>query len=258
MRALLCIIFFFSLFAFLPSPVLAQESASKELSPLEQQIVEAQGRALDQVTSAIGPTVITSLSAAFITYALAIITAFSILYFGSWTKLILSQILHTLACISPLVFLLVVYASRDDTNSVFLVFVLALSIYPLIGRQLLSRVTEAAGEFQFMQAKILGHSPLGVFFDYAWPKFLPLTLPFFFLGFIYSLLMESMLSSVGLMPLPMGYTWGSLIHLGADQMLDDPWPVFYSGFAIIIVSLVTYICVPLLDRLLSIPKSTTV
>ena len=236
-------------------PGSAAFSAEMPLSPQEAQIAAAKQHARDQVTHAIPPTIVTSLSAALITYALAVATAFSILYFGSWTKLVLRELLHTLACISPLILLLVIYATREATHPAFLVIVLALSIYPLIGRQLLVRVTEATEEFQFMQAKILGHGPFGVFFDYAWPKFLPLTLPFFFLGFIYSLLMESMLSSLGLMPLPMGYTWGSLIHLGADQMLDDPWQVIYAGYAIILASLIAYLCVPVLDRLLSIPKS---
>lgn len=233
----------------------AQDEVSTELSPQEAQIAEAKKLARDQITAAIAPTVGTSLIAAFITYFLAIATAFSILYFGAWTKFILGQLLQTLACVSPLVLLLVVYGTREESHSVFLVFILALSIYPLIGRQLLARVSEAEEEFQFMQAKILGHSPLGVFIEYAWPKFLPLTIPFFFLGFIYSLLMESMLSSVGLMPLPMGYTWGSLIYLGADQMLDDPWQVFYAGFAILVSSLIAYACVPIVDRLLTLPKS---
>tara|TARA_R110002096_G_scaffold316010_13_gene510407 strand:+ start:2573 stop:3346 length:774 start_codon:yes stop_codon:yes gene_type:complete len=233
----------------------AQDSGQVEMSPQDAQVAAAKQAARDEVTTAIAPTIGTSLVAAFITYFLAIVTAFSILYFGAWTKFVLRQLLQTLACISPLVLLLVVYGTREESHPVFLVFVLALSIYPLIGRQLLTRVSEAKEEFQFMQAKILGHSPIGVFIEYAWPKFLPLTIPFFFLGFIYSLLMESMLSSVGLMPLPMGYTWGSLIHLGADQMLDDPWQVFYAGFAIILASLIAYACVPIVDRLLSLPKS---
>jgi ABC-type dipeptide/oligopeptide/nickel transport system permease subunit len=151
-----------------------------------------------------------------------------------------------------MVLLLVIYAARNDVGLWIVVF-LAISIYPLVARILLDRVFDAAGEFHFLQAKILGHGPLGVFRHYAWPRFLPLTLPFFFLGFIHSLLLESMFSSLGLLTLPHGDTWGRMIHRGLDDMLDDPWAVFAPGGAIMVTILAAYACIPLFDRLLSLP-----
>jgi ABC-type dipeptide/oligopeptide/nickel transport system permease subunit len=64
--------------------------------------------------------------------------------------------------------------------------------------------------------------------------------------------MESMFSSLGLIRLPQGNTWGGLIHGGLDHLLDQPWLVFYSGFAIILTTLTASLCVPLADRLLAL------
>ena len=220
--------------------------------------VEAQKKAtVEGVLSAAAPTLAINLVAALITYSLAIVTAFSILYFGSWTRHVLLQVLNTLACVSPLILLLIVHSALAPGGLV-LGGLLGISIYPLVGRQLLTRVSDASSEFQFMQAKILGHSPLGVFLNYAWPKFLPLTLPFFFFGFIYSLLMESMFHSLGLLDVTSGgpwQTWGTLIQVGADHLLDAPWQVFYPGFAIIITTLVASLFVPIFDRIFSVGAS---
>ena len=213
--------------------------------------------ALTEVFGSLFGTLFISGIAALITYTLAIITAFCVLYFGPWTRRILNQLLNTLACISPLILLLIVY-SVLSARGLALAIVLGVAIYPLIGRQVLARVSDAAEQFQFMQARILGHGPIGVFLNYAWPRFLPLTVPFFFFGFIYALLIESMFSSLGLLVLAEGdtRTWGSLIHEGAIHLLDAPWQVFYPGVAIIITTLLTYICVPIIDRLLSLPQSS--
>ncbi|MEM7014338.1 MAG: ABC transporter permease subunit [Verrucomicrobiota bacterium] len=220
--------------------------------------IEAQRQAtLDSVIVAATPTLIINLIAALITYSLAIVTAFSILYFGSWTKHVLTQVLNTLACVSPLILLLIVHSALAPRGIAFGIL-LGFAIYPLVGRQLLARVSDASAQFQFMQAKILGHSPIGVFIDYAWPKFLPLTLPFFFYGFIYSLMIESMFHALGLLELGSGHTWetwGSLIQLGADHLLDAPWQVFYPGYAIIITTLVASLCIPIFDRILSIRQA---
>lgn len=234
------------------STALAQEVDTSAEAIVEQFKSEAR----QGVKSAALSTILTSLVTAAFTYTLAIIHAFGVLYFGPWTRRVLNFTLSTLACISPMVFLLLIFAARDDVG-LFIVIYLAISIYPLIARQLLNRVFEAAPDFQFLQAKILGHGSIGVFFDYAWPRFLPLTLPFFFLGFIYSLLMESMFSALGLVNLPSGNTWGSLIHKGLDQLLDNPWIVFNSGIAIMITTLIAYACIPVFDRLLSVPKELT-
>jgi len=167
-----------------------------------------------EVRAAAANSILTSLVVAIITYSLALVHAFGVLYFGVWTKRILQFTLSTLMCVSPMVLLLVIYAAKNDIGLLIVIF-LAISIYPLTARLLLARISDAAADFHFLQAKILGHGPIGVFIGYAWPRFLPLTLPFFFLGFIYSLLMESMFSSLGLVSLPHGDTWGSLIHPGA-------------------------------------------
>jgi peptide/nickel transport system permease protein len=205
-----------------------------------------------EVRAAAVSSVLTSLVVAILTYTLALGHAFGVLYFGPWTRRVLQFSLSTLTCVSPMVLLLVIYAARNDVGLWIVVF-LAISIYPLVARILLDRVFDAAGEFHFLQAKILGHGPLGVFRHYAWPRFLPLTLPFFFLGFIHSLLLESMFSSLGLLTLPHGDTWGRMIHRGLDDMLDDPWAVFAPGGAIMVTILAAYACIPLFDRLLSLP-----
>jgi len=230
---------------------LAQEAVPEaELLTVEEQKALAKA----DVLKASFATILISLEAALITYALSFLNAFCVLYFGSWIKKVLDQALNTLACISPLVFLLVVYSAFSTRGPLLGVF-LGIAIYPLVGRQLLARVTVRAHEFQFMQAKILGHSTFSVFRNYAWSPFLTLTLPNFFFGFIFALLVESMFSSLGLLASPRGDTWGSLIHLGADHLLDAPWHVFYPGYAIIITTLVAYICIPIFDRLLSVPTT---
>lgn len=205
------------------------------------------------VRSAAGRTIWISAAAAAVTYGMAIAVSFSILYFGTWTRRLLRQVLDMMACLSPLILLLILYAGRGNAGH-FLFAFLALSIFPLTGRPLLARVSEASGDFHFTEAKVLGHSFLGVFRHYAWPRFLPLTLPFFFLGFIHSLLVESMFSSLGLIQPAGGPTWGSLIHRGLEDLLDQPWMVFYAGFAIMATTLCAYLCVPLLDRLLSLER----
>ncbi|MFT5466871.1 MAG: peptide/nickel transport system permease protein [Verrucomicrobiales bacterium] len=220
-------------------------------------IEEQKVATMEIVIRAATPTLLINLVAALITYTLAIVTAFSVLYFGRWTRHVLTQVLNTLACVSPLILLLIVYSALSPRGLLLGVF-LGIAIYPLIGRQLLARVTEASGEFQFMQAKILGHSPIGVFVFYALPKFIPLTMPFFFFGFIYSLIMESMFNSLGLLDLKSDdtwETWGALIQLGADHLLDAPWQVFYPGIAIIITTLVASLLVPIFDRILSVRKA---
>ncbi len=214
---------------------------------------EAQEAALSAVKGAVWNTLLTSGVSALATYVLAIVTAFSVLYFGLWTKRVLNELLHTLACLSPLNFLLLIYAGREALGQGFTIF-LALSIYPFIGRQLLARVAEEVDGFQFMQAKILGHGPFGVFRHYALPKFVPLTLPYFFFGLIYALLLESMFSSLGLLEVPGGPTWGLLIHEGTDGLLDDPWPVFYSGAAIMGAILIASACIPVVDRLFAFSR----
>jgi ABC-type antimicrobial peptide transport system permease subunit len=205
------------------------------------------------VREAAANTILTSLVVAIITYSLALVHAFGVLYFGEWTRRILQFTLSTLMCVSPMVLLLVIYAAKDNVGLLIVLF-LAISVYPLTARLLLTRIFDAAPDFHFLQAKILGHGPAGVFIDYAWPRFLPLTLPFFFLGFIYSLLMESMFSSLGLVSLPNGATWGSLIHQGLDELLDNPWAVFSPGIAIMGTALTAYACIPVFDRLLAVPR----
>jgi len=207
-----------------------------------------------EVRDATVTTLSISLMAALITYTMAIATAFSVLYFGPWTRRVLNQMLKTMACVSPLVLLLLVYSVATARGGL-LGILLGVAIYPLIGRQLLSRVSEVAGEFHFVQAKILGHGPLNVFAKYAWPRFIPLTLPLFFFGFIYSLMVESMFSSLGLAKLEEGesHTWGSLIREGSIHLLDAPWHVFYPGFAIIVTTLLAYLCIPISAKLLSVP-----
>ncbi|MEQ1842691.1 MAG: ABC transporter permease subunit, partial [Verrucomicrobiales bacterium] len=208
------------------------------------------------VREAAANSILTSLVVAIITYSLALVHAFGVLYFGEWTRRILEFTLSTLMCVSPMVLLLVIYAAKDDVGLLIVVF-LAISIYPLIARLLLTRILDAAPDFHFQQATILGHGPIGVFIGYAWPRFLPLTLPFFFLGFIYSLLMESMFSSLGLVTLPHGDTWGSLIHRGLDELLDNPWTVFSPGIAIMATVLLADACIPVVDKLLAVPRELT-
>lgn len=225
-------------------------AAGAPSQPDPDYVQAAQEAAKAMVRSAAARTVLTSAAAAAVTYGLAIITAFSILYFGSWTRQLLRQTLDAMSCLSPMVFLLLIYAARQNVGHFLFVF-LAVAIFPLVGRPLLARVSEASHTFYFTEAKVLGHSYLGVFRHYAWPRFLPLTVPYFFLGFIHSLLVESMFSSLGLIHLAGGHTWGSLIHLGLEGLLDHPWTVFFAGFAIMATTLAAYLCVPLLDRLLS-------
>jgi len=208
------------------------------------------------VRSATANTILTNLVVAILTYSLALVHAFGVLYFGAWTRRVLQFTLSTLMCVSPMVLLLVIYAAKDNVG-LFVVVFLAISVYPLTARLLLTRIFDAAPDFHFLQAKILGHGPARVFVDYAWPRFLPLTLPFFFLGFIYSLLMESMFSSLGLVSLPNGATWGSLIHLGLDELLDNPRAVFAPGLAIMATALTAYACIPVFDRLLAVPRELT-
>jgi peptide/nickel transport system permease protein len=228
-------------------------AAAPPAAPRSEYVLTSRETAKALVQSAAGPSVLISAAAATVTYGLAISTAFSILFFGAWTRRLLRQILDMMACVSPLILLLVVYVARQHAGHLFVVF-LALAIFPLVGRPLLARVTEASQNFHFTEAKVLGHSSLGVFRHYAWPRFLPLTLPYFFLGFIQSLLMESMFSSLGLVELAGGQTWGSLIHKGLEDLLDQPWLVFYAGSAIMATTLTAYLCVPLLDRLLSLDR----
>ena len=235
----------------------AQEVNEIPMGGASGSIEEQKQVTFDIVVRSATPTLIINFIAALITYSLAIITAFSILYFGSWTKHILTQVLNTLACVSPLIMLLIVHSALAP-RGIVLGILLGIAIYPLVGRQLLARVSDASAEFQFLQARVLGHSPVGVFINYAWPKFLPLTLPFFFYGFIYSLMIESMFHALGLLELGGGATWetwGTLIQLGADHLLDAPWQVFYPGYAIIITTLVASLCVPIFDRILSIRKA---
>lgn len=229
---------------------------AQEAAPIAEEwlsVDEQKHVALSNVLRASFSTVLVSLTAAIVTYALSFLNAFFILYFGSWVRRILDHALNTLACISPLILLLTVY-SAFSTRGVILGVFLGIAIYPLIGRQLLARVSQRAHEFQFMQAKVLGHRALTVFRYYAWGRFLMLTLPNFFFGFIYALLVESMFSSLGLAS-GEGDTWGSLIYLGSEHLLDAPWHVFYPGYAIIITTLAAYVCIPLFDRLLSVPTA---
>lgn len=207
------------------------------------------------VVAAAGRTLAINAAAAAVTYVLAVATAFSILYFGPWTRGLLRQLLDLMACLSPMILLLLVYVARQSVGHFFFVF-LALAIYPLVGRPLLVRVSEASRNFHFIDAKVLGHSAYGVFRHYAWPRFFPLTLPYFFLGFIHSLLMESMFSSLGLVALAgsRGLTWGGLIHQGLEDLLDQPWLVLDAGVAIMAATLAAYLCVPVLDRLLSVDR----
>jgi len=228
-------------------------------APEEQAAPLDPARALspvNDVRAAAANSILTSLVVAIITYSLALVHAFGVLYFGQWTRRILQFTLSTLMCVSPMVLLLVIYAAKNDIGLLIVIF-LAISIYPLTARLLLTRIFDAAADFHFLQAKILGHGPISVFVGYAWPRFLPLTLPFFFLGFIYSLLMESMFSSLGLVSLPHGDTWGSLIHRGLDELLDNPWAVFAPGLAIMGTALVAYACIPAFDKLLAVPRELT-
>jgi peptide/nickel transport system permease protein len=247
-----------------PSPALAAEAvpagrpgealvASPEDMPAPAATALPWNDPADAVRAAAANTILTNLAVAILTYSLALVHAFGVLYFGAWTRRVLQFSLSTLMCVSPMVLLLVIYAAKDNVGLLVVVF-LAISVYPLTARLLLSRIFDAAPDFHFLQAKILGHGPMRVFIDYAWPRFLPLTLPFFFLGFIYSLLMESMFSSLGLVTLPNGATWGSLIHLGLDELLDNPRAVFAPGLAIMGTALTAYACIPVFDRLLAVPR----
>ena len=245
-KALLLLVLFLSTIS---SVCYGSESVRHGFTPISRETAKA------LVQSAASPSLLLSAAAATVTYGLAIATAFSILFFGPWTKRLLRQMLGLMACLCPMVFLLVVYAAQQRVGHFFFVF-LALAIFPLIGQPLLSRVSEASRSFHFTEATVLGHSSLGVFRHYAWPRFLPLTLPYFFLGFIHSLLAETMFSSLGLIQLSGRPTWGSLIHQGLEDLLDQPWLVFYSGFAIMTTTLCAYLCVPLLDRLLSVDRKS--
>jgi peptide/nickel transport system permease protein len=244
-----------ALFAGGTAEALAQpeRTAQSASVPNSEYVLASQKKAKALVWSAAGPSLLISAAAAAVTYGLAIATAFSILFFGTWTKRLLRQALELIACLSPMVLLLVAYAARQHLGHFFFAL-LALAIFPLVGRPLLARVSEASRSFHFTEATVLGHSSLGVFRHYAWPRFLPLTLPYFFLGFIQSLLVESMFSSLGLIRFSSNETWGSLIHKGLEDILDEPWLVFYAGAAIMATTLCAYLCVPLLDRLLSVER----
>jgi ABC-type dipeptide/oligopeptide/nickel transport system permease subunit len=211
---------------------------------------------LRDVGQAAANSILTNLAVAVITYSLALAHAFAVLYFGAWTRRILQFTLGTLLCVSPMVLLLVIHAAKEDLG-LLIVFSLAVAVYPLTARLLLNRIHDAAPDFHFLQARILGHGPWGVFVDYAWPRFLPLTLPFFFLGFIHSLLVESMFSSLGLIRFPQGETWGGLIHRGLDEFLDRPEAVFAPGLAIMGTAFATYACIPVFDKLISLPTEPT-
>ncbi len=239
------------------APLTAQPAPGEVLvtSPEDLPAPVEQPRSVEpvrDVQQAAANSILTSLVVAVITYSLALAHAFSVLYFGNWTRRILQFSLSTLLSVSPMVLLLVIYAAKNDVGLLIVLF-LAIAVYPLTARLLLNRIHDAAPDFHFLQAKILGHGPLGVFFGYAWPRFLPLTLPFFFLGFIYSLLMESMFSSLGLVSFPHGETWGSLIHRGLDELLDHPGAVFAPGIAIMGTTLAAYACIPVFDKLLAVP-----
>ena len=249
---------FFALWLFVAvaaSAVAAEAETGAAASNKSEYSMVSRENAKALVVAAAGRTLALNAAAAAVTYALAVVTAFSILYFGPWTRGILRQVLDFLACLSPMIFLLLIYVARQSVGHFFFVF-LAVAIYPLVGRPLLVRVSEASRNFHFIDAKALGHSAYGVFRHYAWPRFFPLTLPYFFLGFIQSLLMESMFSSLGLVALTgsRGLTWGGLIHAGLEDLLDQPWLVLYSGVAIMTATLAAYLCVPVVDRLLSLER----
>jgi peptide/nickel transport system permease protein len=258
MSARLATLLLLAALAFAGLAPLAAETAPAEVlvaSPEDLPAPVEPPRLIDpvrDVRQAAANSILTSLVVAVITYSLALAHAFGVLYFGDWTRRILQFTLGTLLCVSPMVLLLVIYAAKNDIG-LFIVLFLAIAVYPLTARLLLNRIHDAAPDFHFLQAKILGHGPLGVFFSYAWPRFLPLTLPFFFLGFIYSLLMESMFSSLGLVTFPHGETWGSLIHRGLDELLDHPGAVFAPGIAIMGTALAAYACIPVFDKLLAVP-----
>jgi len=157
-------------------------------------------------------------------------------YFGGKVDAVMMRIVDALYAL-PFIFLVILLMVLFERNFV-LIFVAIGAVNWLDMARIVRGQTLSLKEREFVDAaRLIGVSPLGIIFRHITPNLLGVVIVYMTLTIPQAILMESLLSFLGLGIQEPQTSLGSLVYLGVSQMEQAPWMLVAPGAVLAIILL---------------------
>jgi peptide/nickel transport system permease protein len=179
-----------------------------------------------------------SLSAGFfsVTLAVSIGVPLGILsgYFGKWFDILVSRVTEAFLAM-PFLITAIALAAFLGPSLINSMIAIALSALPIFVRLTRGQVLAVKTEEYVEGARSIGLGPVAIMVRYIFPNVLPPILVQATLTVATAIIAEASLSFLGLGQQPPAASWGSMLNVAKNFLVQAPWMAVWPGSAIFLV-----------------------
>jgi peptide/nickel transport system permease protein len=157
-------------------------------------------------------------------------------YYGGWIDTIIMRIMDTLMALPPIVLMMAIAAALG--GGLFNIMIsLGVGMIPTYCRLMYGQVRSLKANDFVMAAEVIGASNMRIMIRHLLPNAFPPLLVLISLNMGTAILMEAILSFIGIGISPPTAAWGSMINDGYRYLITNPMLSFAPGVAILLVVL---------------------
>jgi peptide/nickel transport system permease protein len=157
-------------------------------------------------------------------------------YYGGWIDTIIMRIMDTLMALPPIVLMMAIAAALG--GGLFNIMIsLGVGMIPTYCRLMYGQVRSLTANDFVTAAEVIGASDMRIMMRHLLPNSVPPLLVLISLNMGTAILMEAILSFIGIGISPPTAAWGSMINDGYRYLVTNPMLSFAPGVAILLVVL---------------------
>ena len=157
-------------------------------------------------------------------------------YYGGWIDTIIMRIMDTLMALPPIVLMMAIAAALG--GGLFNIMIsLGIGMIPTYCRLMYGQVRSLTANDFVTAAEVIGASDMRIMMRHLLPNAFPPLLVLISLNMGTAILMEAILSFIGIGISPPTAAWGSMINDGYRYLVTNPMLSFAPGVAILLVVL---------------------
>jgi len=157
-------------------------------------------------------------------------------YFGGWVQIVIMRFIDALMAFPPIVLILAI-AVLLGGGLFNVLLAIGIGLLPTYGRLMYGQILALKQNDYVTAAGSIGASNTRIMFFHLLPNAFPSLLILITLNMGTAILMEASLSFLGIGISPSIPTWGSMVNVGYQYILINPWLSLSPGIAILLVVL---------------------
>ena len=157
-------------------------------------------------------------------------------YFGGWVQIVIMRFIDALMAFPPIVLILAI-AVLLGGGLFNVLLAIGIGLLPTYGRLMYGQILALKQNDYVTAAGSIGASNMRIMFFHLLPNAFPSLLILITLNMGTAILMEASLSFLGIGISPSIPTWGSMVNVGYQYILINPWLSLSPGIAILLVVL---------------------